>query len=468
VSAFRRRCGAIGLLLCLGGQVVSCGRTRAGGETGSETHWLVGCETTADCRVGQCLCGVCTEPCRVALDCPAPLDVCSEAPPAQRDGCETAICTSSAPGEIEATLEGVQRVDACSAGRATSLVLLAGRPTAMSVFGNGSLGFVVADFLDRLQRVSIAGRPGDAAAQPSELLPTISRFLPLANGSALLAGSVADFDGFHGWVAQVDANWSLQWERQLDPTPAAATDVVALPDGGAVVLSFLEENQPDGTEKAFEAVWTRISSTGAVLWQRQESFQGSAYGVAWGTDALALTDTLELRIAVTTKDGGRVIFGSLDGDKEVRALEVDLTTFAHVVALPEGRFALVSDDSHVAVLDAAGGLVWQRDYANKTGEFEQNYTHGLAFNVARQELVLVGGGGNSRDGSWMQALDLDGNPTWELSLLPQVWPGEGNPPLSSGHGPRLSDVAVGPDGSLLATGTPGDFVYLWVGGGSCD
>ena len=464
-----RSCFSVGLLLLfLGGLGPGCGRISAGGETGSETHWLASCQSTADCRVGQCLCGICTEPCGVALDCPAPLDVCTEPLDAQAASCQTAICTSSAPGETEAALEGVQRVDACNAGRPTSLVLVPGRAGALQPFGNGDQGFLIADFMSQVRRVSRDGRPGAAQSEPSELLPQISELAPSPDGATLLAGSVEDFDGRHAWVARVDANWSLSWERQLAPTSASAVAVAVLPDGGAVVLSFRQEEQPDATEKSFDAIWARVSSTGDVLWQQQESFQAPADQLGWGATALALTDALELRIAVTTKDGGRVIFGSLEGETEVRALDVELTTFAHILALPGGGFALVSDDSHVAAMDAAGNVVWQRDYANKTSELEQNYTYGAAFSEPRQELVLVGSGGNSRDGSWMQTLDLDGNPMWELSLLPQVSLADGRTVLRSGQGPRLNGVAVGTDGSLLATGTPGDLEYLWVGGGSCD
>jgi hypothetical protein len=183
---------------------------------------------------------------------------------------------------------------------------------------------------------------------------------------------------------------------------------------------------------------------------------------------VALTDTMELRIAVSTNDGGRVIFGTLDGAKDVRAPSTDMTTYTQIMALPGGGFALANGLSKLAQLDAGGSLVWQRDYANENGEFEQNSTDAAAFNSARQELVLVGR--NAQGGSWLRALDLAGNPSWELSLREQAVNvnNDGHiEQLSSGHGPQLHDVAVGPDGSLLATGFPGDLVYLWVGAGSC-
>lgn len=469
MSTFRRCCAAIALMLALGGLAAGCGRTREGGETGSETHWLASCETTADCRVGQCLCGICTEPCRVALDCPAPLDVCSEPLVASMDDCQTAICTSSEPGEIEASLEGVQRIDACYAGRPTALVLLPNRSGAMSAFQNANLGFFTADFVGRLRRVSLDGRLAGEQELPFERVPNISQFVSLPDGSALLAGNVADFDGYHGWVGKVDPSWGAPWERQLDTAPDA-TDLVALPDGGAVVVSFRQVEQGDPVvSSSLDVVWNRISATGDVLWQQQETLPAPASSLGRATRAVALTDAMELRIAVTTADGGRVIFGSLDGEKEVRALDVDLTTFAHVLAVPGGGFALVSKDSHVAMLDASGNLIWQREYANKTGEFEQNFTDSAAFSSARQELVLVGR--NAQLGSWLQALDLAGNPTWQLTLQVQagnIKNGGRIERFSPGHGPALYDVAAGPDGSLLATGVPGDFAYLWVGGGSCD
>lgn len=78
VRPFAARCWSAKLLaLVLGGLLqLSCGSRAAGGDEGSESHWLSRCATDADCAAGQCLCNVCTKQCRNVTECPAPLDLC--------------------------------------------------------------------------------------------------------------------------------------------------------------------------------------------------------------------------------------------------------------------------------------------------------------------------------------------------------------------------------------------------------
>ncbi len=48
----------------------ACGRVRAG-DTGSETHWLVSCDSDLECGEGSCECGVCSQACVTMADCGA-------------------------------------------------------------------------------------------------------------------------------------------------------------------------------------------------------------------------------------------------------------------------------------------------------------------------------------------------------------------------------------------------------------
>ena len=182
--------------------------------------------------------------------------------------------------------------------------------------------------------------------------------------------------------------------------------------------------------------------------------------------AFALTEASELRVAINTDKGVRMIFGTLDGESEVRTLDIGVTNVSHLVALPNDRVALLSDDSKITVLDAAGGVLWQHDYTS-AGARSQGAVAGMIFNLARQELVVAGQ--TADGGSWMTAVDLDGQSTWQLQRQPQpIDEQEDRFRLVRGHGPSLVDVAAGPDGSLVAPGSSNQgLVYFMVGAGSC-
>ena len=56
-------------LFVLGAAAACNGRTATRG--GSETNWLAMCRDDADCSVGHCVCGRCTEPCTSDASCPS-------------------------------------------------------------------------------------------------------------------------------------------------------------------------------------------------------------------------------------------------------------------------------------------------------------------------------------------------------------------------------------------------------------
>jgi hypothetical protein len=437
---------------------LGCGRT-AGGETGSETHWLSDCTSNADCSLGQCLCGQCTETCQVASDCPAPLDVCLVPPASTASSCEVPVCGSSAPGEIEAALANEQRLDACDSGRPTSAFLASDHRGANRAFGNGQHGFVLTSERDYSELVSVGldGHVKRSQSNPSALSPSLDGLARLADGSALLSGTVMDFDGAHAWAGKLGVEGSLVWELELEPTSIVQVDLVVLPDGGAVVAAVSQQGQTDASSKAFDVWWTRLSRSGGVVWQKQESFVGSSDGSGWETRSLlALTTDAELRIVVQTSAGARMIMGSLDGAYELRSVDTGLAAIQQVVSLPDGRIA-IGGDGRVAVLNLDGAVLWERSYGA--------YFHALAFNAARQELVMVGE--SSKQGSWILAADLDGEATWELTRAQEL-AGEDATQLVRGRFPLLIDVAAAPDGSLIAAAFA-NFVlsYLLVGAGSC-
>lgn len=461
----------LGTLLCgaLLELAPACGVTTGGGETGSETHWLVSCETTADCAVGQCLCGVCTEPCRVAQDCPAVLDVCAVPDETLGAACEVPTCRSSTPGEIKAALDADQRIDTCDDGRPSSLVMVKHRLGAERAFADGERGFLLSGYAASAQgatRVSAAGKFMRPQTSASDLNPELDQVAPLPDGGALLSGSVVDFDGPHGWIGKVDATWRLIWELELEQPAVLRESIVPLPDGGAVMVTFEQEGSPDS--KAFHVTWTRISPQGAIGWQRRAAFDNGGVDATWSSQrALALTDSSELRIAIQTDVGVQMIFGTLEGESELRLPDVDLMDVSHLVALPNDRVALLGR-SKVVVLDAAGELVWQRDYSEPQAGLPGGWASAMVFNAGRQELLLVGQ--TPESGSWMLAVDLNGRPVWELQRKAQPSDGQGDRfALFRGRGPQLLDVAAAPDGTVIAPGFSNErLVYFIVGAGSCN
>ena len=451
-----RAVGAVLFGLALQG-ALGCGRT-AQGESGSETHWLSDCASNTDCSFGQCLCGQCTETCQVASDCPAPLDACVVPQASTSSSCAVPVCSSSTPGEIEAALVHEQRIDACDSGRPTAAFFAGDHRGANRVFANGEHGFVVGSGEDYSELVSVGldGHVKRSQSNPSSLSPALDGLARLADGSALLSGTVVDFDGLHAWAGKLGVEGSLVWELELEQTSIVQVDLVVLPDGGAVVAALSHQDEADVPSEAFDVWWTRLSPAGAVVWQEQESFIGRYFPDWAKRSLLALTTDGELRIAVQSSDGARLILGSLDGEYELRSVDTGLSAIEHVVSLPDGQIA-IGGDGGVAVLDLEGAVVWERSYGT--------YFYGLTFNAARQELVMVGEHGGQ--GSSITAADLDGEPTWELSRAQQPL-GEASAQLVKGRFPHLTDVAAAPDGSLLATGFSHDVLsYLLVGPGSC-
>ncbi|MES1187100.1 MAG: hypothetical protein ABUL60_25010 [Myxococcales bacterium] len=316
--------------------------------------------------------------------------------------------------------------------------------------------------------------------QPSQLSPLLNDAAPLANGSVLLTGSVEDFDGPHGWIGKVDAAWNLSWETQLDDaTLVGSTELSPLPDGGALVRgAFYKDAEPPRgerwTTRAADEWWVRIAPTGELVWRQSASFALAFPTVTAGIRGpyrlMALTPDLQLRIAVATTDGVKLIFGGLDGTSEVRALDTTVADVRSLVALPDGGLALAGNDAtgrpDIALLNPDGSLVWERSYGFIDAHGGGTWLDAFAFNAARNELVVVGSVGS---GSWMLALDLAGEPVWQLERAPSPTNIDGDVlRVEAGEGPELTDVAVAPDGSLLATGFSNrGLVTFMVGAGSC-
>ncbi len=94
VSA-KRGLGLLAAFLGALGAVGACsGKTVTQG--GSETNWLAMCTRDADCSVGACICGVCTQSCTDASGCPSGLDRCAST----GTSVLSAMCSDSAPKAV--------------------------------------------------------------------------------------------------------------------------------------------------------------------------------------------------------------------------------------------------------------------------------------------------------------------------------------------------------------------------------
>jgi hypothetical protein len=311
--------------------------------------------------------------------------------------------------------------------------------------------------------------------QPSDLSPLLNAIRPLAEGSLLLAGSVEDFDGLHGWVGKIDAAWNLTWETQLAHT-FDTSDLVALPDGGALVRggSFSDPDPPYGEfrpTRPADEWWVRIAATGEVLWQRSVALTLPTNVGGRPRKLMALTPDNQLRIAVVTADGTKLIVGALDGTSEVLSLDTTMADVKSLLALPDGRLALAGNDSagqpRLALLEADGSLAWERSYGSLDQLGRGTELNAFAFDAARNELLVVG---NVMRGSWMLAVSLAGDVDWELQRKPSLTNFDGDVlRVRPGDGPELTDVAVAADGTVLASGFSNrGLVYFMVGAGSCN
>jgi hypothetical protein len=470
-STYRRWLWA---LCCSSVLALGCAQTSSsGGDTGSETHWLGNCASDSDCTVGQCLCGLCTEACAGVADCPAPLDVCTvPETPWTDSACQTRLCGSSEPGEVQASLEGGQRLETCEGGRPIATVFYAGKDRVERASSLDGRGFVLERALDSAAWIDPEGRLIRDRRQPSGLAPTPRRTRLLDDGGLLVGGDVDAFDGTHPWIGRLDASWSLLWETQLAEASLSdgVQDLAILPGGDAIIVSRSLKTRiqydPLAPELPLEQdLWfTRVSADGALLWRQSLPFVVSQ-SLLQDSYSLVLTDDGELRTLVNDTQGTLMIRGALDGSP-LTALRLDfwLPDLRRLVKLPERRMAALSHNvsfattSRLVVLDEDGLIVAQRVFTDALPS--------MVFEPVRRELLLAGARGR---GGLMLATGLTGETVWELARAEAPTDFEGVvTSVGAGQAPPLVDVAVNAQGTFVAVGrTSVGLAYLVGAGGSC-
>jgi hypothetical protein len=463
--------GTLGLTVAVGLVLQACGKTGAGGDSGSETHWLATCERSSDCERGSCLCGVCTVACGTASDCPAPLDQCLDVRP-DATQCGQLICQSSSmaspetSGSQESQLQQV--IATCDDQRPTNLARITRTEAqiledpaigvASHVVPNAGGGFLLLDGKGAATRLDASGSFVRGFLSPVEgVRVTDASVLP--DGSAYVAGSTPD----GAWLGKVDASWHLSWQKQLAFSPDGFVDVEQLPDGSAVVaatgrLPALQGG--DTPSESYVAFWARVSADGVVAYDKALSYEGAFNGLGM----LAVSAT-SFHLAISSLLGITLITSDFEGNFTSRSIKEYVGfEIADMRALPDGRVALL-DETQLLLADDSG-LVWEYPL-----DPELERAKALGFDAARGELIIAGGyvDDTSKAGTWLRSIDMSKATIWELRRLARP-AGLDDASQMGVYGDLLYDVAVDEGGNLLSLGTfrSSDLNVLWVGNGQCN
>jgi hypothetical protein len=457
--------GAAALVALLG---TACGQSQAGGDSGSESHWLSECADDADCGLGQCLCGVCTVACESLRHCPDPLDACTTGDTAA-GACDLKLCGSSQPAEsrqalASSTVPPIHRYPACDAGRQDVYTFTdlgyrdedaePGSSATKSLLGESPRGFLAfAGDSGLFYRIDPAGNLlRTLEPPPSALDPRYDSAAPLADGTLLLSGRY----GRQVWVGKAGDNWLLWWEHDLELPTVVPTQIAALADGGAVVTAVDGEVDEMFLPTLAETVrWARLSSEGEVLWQHEEAT----------TDFQApLRVTGEsIHVALAQSDGVHLVSCTLEGVCDstlVQAGSVGLPMA--LAALPGDRLAVVSLDL-ITVLDNDKQVVWEQPLSDWGAR-----AYDAMYESVRGELIVVGDAQGGDGGSWAGRVSLNGDLLWSFSR--QAWPAG---PVSSedsdvfGYG--LVQVAADAEGNIAARSPAGslNLDIMWVDADAC-
>lgn len=476
----------LALLLVLGHWVAACGRTREGGE-GSETHWLSPCSSSSDCALGECLCGVCTRSCSTVRDCPHPLEVCLAGDAAGTE-CAQSICSveqtgAALPPALDPMLE---RSEVCEAARPLSFARAEAARFVGSVgerarvVTDGADGFLLfGDTLPGFVRLSSAGEFVRLLPPPAfEQAAMIDHVVAMPDGSLLLAGTAGESQLEHAWLGKLDASWNPEWEYELELESVERADLVALPDGGAVLAGVRWLDRDDElVGGADDILLARFSASGQLLWEKRLSFESThSFSEQYGFRILA-TSAQGVQLVVPTDAGVFRVISDLDGnidpDSLVTALPDPVSPFADsgrpaligLEPLPDGNYAVFSTQ-RLTVLDAAGELVLRFDAD------EQDAISAVRFDEQRGELVIVGQYSepsvSALAGPWARALRLDGEVSWQMRRPGLDFDSQGELHAGPESAPPLMDAAVDGEGNMIMTGYVGrGLEWVWVGGQSC-
>ena len=387
----------------------------------------------------------------------------------------TALLCSTTPA-CNGTLvvsDGATTTTTCTGGRVVKLVVDKSDWGGMhGATFDGNAGYLLykamASNSSIVPRVDAEGNVVDRLTVPSRLGPYIGDVVPMQDGGAILSGAVDTLSGTAAWAAKVGAEWNLEWERTFEySTRTSGAQLARLPDQG-VIAAGLTGDLDQGSEPPM-AYFSRISALGDVLWERKAPIlRALTGGPNWRGRMLTVSPDNRIRTFLVTDAGVTLLESTLDGVMTEHLLDLKLALWpSDSVALPDGRLVTASTRASGAVLSmitADGRVEWEKVYRQGQGE-------AVAYNAARNEILLGGsyrGSDNLTLRTWIVATDLDGNQTWELVRAPIEINIDGKISSSSTtKGPPITDIAVRPDGSFIATCQTPNLSFFLVGAEPC-
>jgi hypothetical protein len=364
----------------------------------------------------------------------------------------------------------------CEDGRPTTFHALHDLEGADRVVADADAGFLLfrrRSFEGGMVYVGPDGRGAEEHSNPLSAATYLGDAAFFGGGGAMLAG-VEFSDSTNGWMGRVGSHFELEWELPVE-LELMNIAVQVLPDEGAIVAGTLRAERVDGNELAgHDLFWSRVDAAGKISWERraQVSFEARPWGpltFAVGADSV--------RFVVETRAGLVLISSDLDGnDVQHRMLETRLALhLVAVVALPSGELVIVTNRTTnqylaagvvLTIVDAAGNVLSERH----VGKEERAQAKGVRFNPVRGEIIIFGSD-DWESRTWLRAANIEGELTWSLRREPLQRGGPNNDydhvTVEPDRGPELADVAVAPDGSLLAVGSAMQLCYFVVGSGDC-
>jgi hypothetical protein len=377
----------------------------------------------------------------------------------------------------------------CDDGRPTALVVardLYGMTQAVADGDGGFLLFGSNTAGKGVVRVDHAGHIVEVLDGPVEKM-LLEGASPTGDGGAIVSSrefSVLSPEADASTViSKMDPTWQVVWQTQIGPLGTGGSEVRALPDGGAIVVSYVSglnddaENASAATTTRSEqsgVFWRRLSPTGALLWEHRATYEPpGVWASGWWSNQSFVIDDEHIRLVVGTRDGLLLLSGSLDGAEEPpRLLDTRLAlSLVGVAALPDGRLAVLSErDGAVVTMVGADGLVlWEKAYGRDHGV----EPFGIATNAARSELLLSGSSRGTDFGTqrtWLMATDFAGETTWSLERAPMALEGtDGNVrEVDVTQGPAVLGLAIAPDGTAVGAGYTGfELTYFTLGSEVC-
>ncbi len=264
----------------------------------------------------------------------------------------------------------------------------------------------------------------------------LNDIVPLADGGALLGGSVGSLASADYWVARIDAQakpvWSYAYGGSAEDDLKALVDTK---DGGCLAV---------GTGKSFGAgslMWAvRIGADGKVLWQKSYGTGGDyaerAIAAPSGGFLIAGEHVLD-GLAVRVDDSGNVTWAT---DIPTSAQDVEL---GGVAPLSGGGFALAgatNTNAWIVGLDSTGSVTWSHEYG---GAGSDRIGGMLEFSGIGDPLVALPDGSLIAAGSSSSfSSDYD---AWLMHVTPN-----GNVAFAAGSGASQTD----PSGSFSPGSVP--------------